>query len=108
MSMSDAPARATTLVTGPVALTTSLRRQIRERLHGALISAAGPGHDPAEDRNDLVDEVEALRTALVKLEAGYYGVCESCEGPIQFERLDALPTERFCGACHTWPMAGGR
>ena len=56
-------------------------------------------------RHDL-DDVEAR---LERLEAGSYGLCESCGQPIDEERLASLPTERFCVA-HRRPLgpASGR
>ncbi|HZD65667.1 MAG TPA: TraR/DksA C4-type zinc finger protein [Acidimicrobiales bacterium] len=44
---------------------------------------------------------EELDEALTRLEAGAYGRCESCGQPIPRERLEALPTARFCVACLT-------
>lgn len=53
---------------------------------GALVS---------QTRHHLA-EVDA---AITRLEAGTYGVCERCEGPIGAERLDARPTARLCIVC---------
>jgi RNA polymerase-binding transcription factor DksA len=41
-------------------------------------------------------EVDA---ALVKLEAGTYGQCETCGEDIAEARLDAMPAARSCMAC---------
>jgi len=41
-------------------------------------------------------EVDA---ALVKLEAGTYGHCESCGEDIAEDRLEAMPAARLCMAC---------
>ena len=43
--------------------------------------------------------VAALDEALARLDAGDYGVCERCGGPIGAERLAALPATRRCIAC---------
>ena len=40
-----------------------------------------------------------LEDALERLEAGTYGVCESCGRPIAIERLEALPETRLCIDC---------
>jgi RNA polymerase-binding transcription factor len=41
-------------------------------------------------------EVEA---AVRRLEAGTYGVCETCGAPVGDERLEARPTARLCIRC---------
>jgi DnaK suppressor protein len=41
-------------------------------------------------------EVDA---ALVKLEAGTYGQCESCGEDIAEDRLEAMPAARLCMSC---------
>jgi RNA polymerase-binding transcription factor DksA len=43
-----------------------------------------------------IDEAEA---ALLRLEAGTYGVCERCGEPLAPGRLDARPTARTCIEC---------
>ena len=51
----------------------------------------------ALDRNSrLMREVQA---ALVRIEDGTYGVCESCGEAIRPARLDAVPWARFCVHC---------
>jgi RNA polymerase-binding transcription factor DksA len=70
--------------------------------------AGTPGEDaPAElaaavlsslegrDRHAL-DEIDA---AQARLEAGVFGSCEDCHGPIPLPRLRALPTTRHCVHC---------
>lgn len=37
--------------------------------------------------------------ALQRLDASTYGWCEACGVPIPFERLEAIPSARFCVAC---------
>jgi RNA polymerase-binding transcription factor len=46
-------------------------------------------------RETLVD----IDNALAKLEAGTYGVCEQCGGPIGEARLEAMPAARLCITC---------
>jgi RNA polymerase-binding transcription factor DksA len=43
-----------------------------------------------------LDEVEA---ALTRVDAGTYGVCETCGRAIAPERLEARPTARTCIVC---------
>lgn len=44
----------------------------------------------------FLNEVEA---ALARLDAGTYGICESCGEPIDADRLEAVPTARTCIRC---------
>lgn len=37
--------------------------------------------------------------ALKRMEAGRYGICEECGGPIAFERLFVMPETPACSAC---------
>jgi DnaK suppressor protein len=43
----------------------------------------------------------SLREALVRMENGRFGVCESCGEPIPRERLLANPVALVCVACKT-------
>lgn len=45
---------------------------------------------------DLLSKVDH---ALARIEAGDYGVCESCGGSIPVERLDVLPYATLCVEC---------
>ncbi len=45
---------------------------------------------------DLLQEIEG---ALVKLDQGSYGTCESCGNGIGAARLQALPWARYCIDC---------
>jgi RNA polymerase-binding transcription factor DksA len=45
---------------------------------------------------------EAIRDiddALARMDAGTYGLCESCSARIPLERLEAIPHARLCVAC---------
>ncbi len=44
-------------------------------------------------------EVAAIRSALVRLDEGTYGVCSKCAKPIDVRRLKAMPTATTCLAC---------
>lgn len=46
-----------------------------------------------------VDEIKKINTALAKIEAGTYGICELCDKPIPSARLEALPYASTCVAC---------
>lgn len=43
--------------------------------------------------------LEQVEDALRRLEAGVYGTCVQCEGPIEKARLDALPATTWCMDC---------
>jgi DnaK suppressor protein len=46
----------------------------------------------------LMHEVES---ALAKVEAGSFGICEDCEEPIPQKPLDAIPWARLCVKCQS-------
>ena len=49
------------------------------------------------DRERLL--LHKIETALAKIESGTFGVCESCEEPIELKRLDARPVAELCIRC---------
>ena len=49
--------------------------------------------------NNSRDMLEQTERALTRLEAGTYGVCESCGLPIGKARLQAFPRATLDGAC---------
>jgi DnaK suppressor protein len=59
--------------------------------------------DPVSDvvRRELA-EIDA---ALLRIEAGSYGTCLHCGGPMGLQRLRALPEARYCVACSGSPPA---
>jgi len=40
-----------------------------------------------------------IEEALGRLDEGTYGICEECEGPIGFKRLEARPVTTLCINC---------
>jgi RNA polymerase-binding transcription factor DksA len=48
-----------------------------------------------------VEAIEEFEDALVRLEDGHYGTCQSCDRPIPMARLQVFPQTRFCAACPT-------
>ncbi len=44
-------------------------------------------------------ELEEIHAACARLDAGIFGLCEGCQGPIPQTRLDAMPTARLCLGC---------
>lgn len=90
------------------------RTRIEEQLEalgvGSAISSYDDGFADSGQVTAERGEVEALagtlletRTeiddALVRLEAGTYGICEKCGEPIAPARLEAMPTARLCMTC---------
>lgn len=47
------------------------------------------------EQNKLND----INRALQKFEKGTYGICEKCKKEIEYQRLEALPSARFCINC---------
>src|SRR5260370_7762007 len=68
----------------------NLRPQLLERR--ARLTAAATSVS-AEYLNDLLAEVDA---ALQRVDAGTFGVCESCHDTIEADRLQVNPLVRFC------------
>ena len=44
-------------------------------------------------------ELAEIDAALIRIEEGRYGTCQSCGGPMGLQRLRALPEARYCLAC---------
>ncbi len=110
MTMSDTT-RPATVATGHLVLTPELRDRIRERLLGDLDSMTSRLAQRSDDRDDLLDPaaladgMEGIQAALLKLDAGRYGVCEACEDPIPVERLEAIPAVSNCVSCQARPRS---
>lgn len=51
----------------------------------------------AQRRRDA--RILQLKEALERMDAGTYGNCESCQGTIEYERLEAYPEATICGLC---------
>jgi len=63
----------------------------------------GEGTNEAIGRIERVGQADALTAkladverALAKLDDGTYGLCDVCSQPIGVDRLEAMPTARFC------------
>ena len=46
--------------------------------------------------SEAIREIDA---ALARMDAGTYGLCETCSGEIPLERLHAIAQARLCVAC---------
>jgi DnaK suppressor protein len=66
---------------------------------------ADSAHSTAERGNVLAlvdrlrEQLQEIEKALGKLDAGTYGICESCGNEISPERLEALPHSTLCVTC---------
>jgi RNA polymerase-binding transcription factor len=47
----------------------------------------------------LAASIKDIDRALIKIEEGTYGVCDSCGEPIAEARLEALPAAALCVVC---------
>lgn len=77
----------------------------------AVLTAYPSGETASRDRAMAVlhahqarAAIEEIEEALARMENDRYGSCRSCDRPIPFERLEAIPQARFCIAC---PPASG-
>lgn len=53
--------------------------------------------DQLEERER--QELEDIELALTKMVNVTYGICEKCRKPLALERLELLPSARFCRKC---------
>jgi phosphoserine phosphatase RsbU/P len=83
----DAPMAAPAAIAEQAYLRGELERR-QARLKSALVSPLASASLSA-----LLDEVDA---ALARMESGTYGLCQSCQAPIERERLLADPLIQFC------------
>ncbi len=81
----------------------------RRRSLSQASSRAGPA-DPAARWADYESmpppvsegvrrELADIDAALARIQAGRYGNCLSCGGPMGLQRLRAIPEARYCMAC---------
>jgi DnaK suppressor protein len=62
----------------------------------ALASAAALLDRLGETERAAIGRIDA---ALARMELGTYGECAVCHGPIEIERLEAVPETDRCGGC---------
>ena len=91
----------------------ALTREFDEVVAASRASNADDEHDPegatiAFERQQVVALLEQARRRLADVEAavraveaGIYGMCETCGRPIGAERLAARPATRTCIDCAT-------
>lgn len=63
--------------------------------------AAGMVNEPVLERigSSAADELGQVETAIRHLDAGLYGRCTVCKGPIEPARLAAVPYAITCSRC---------
>lgn len=58
------------------------------------------GHDRiTATRISLKQDLKEVEDALKRVEKGSYGVCQSCDQPIEAARLLIMPTATLCSKC---------
>ena len=55
--------------------------------------------DILSQKEKLENSLKNTEAALLKIKKGKYGICEKCGKKIKIERLEALPTARYCLSC---------
>jgi DnaK suppressor protein len=50
-------------------------------------------------------ELAEIEAALLRIDAGRYGTCESCGGPMGLQRMRAIPEARYCVGCSGQDLA---
>ncbi len=45
--------------------------------------------------------INKIKKTLAKIEDGSFGICEECDEPIEFKRLEARPVTSHCIECKT-------
>ena len=73
------------------------------------LDAGGDSADRAAaslDRDIMVDsaareakQIRDIEAALVKIDAGTYGICDECSAVIPMARLEYMPNAQFCITC---------
>jgi RNA polymerase-binding transcription factor DksA len=89
----------------------AMTAQLEEIIESSQFVATDDEHDPdgstiAFERSKISallahskDRLSEVDSAQERLEAGFYGICESCGGEIPLERLLARPVARHCVRC---------
>ena len=90
-------------------LVAELDRLTEPPTEGASVSfgkRVGDGTTEAVERlsttataRSIFASIKDIDKALAKIDAGTYGICDSCGEPIPTARLEALPASSLCVAC---------
>ncbi len=71
-------------------------RQLRDLTDADSVLERELAEAGAQRAREALAEIEH---ALSRIHAGIYGRCEACGVAVPFERLEAIPSARFCVAC---------
>ena len=74
----------------------SAARQLRDLTDADSVLERELAEAGARRAQEALAEIEH---ALARLQDGTYGRCEACGAAVPFERLEAIPSARFCVAC---------
>jgi len=94
----------------------TLQQQLLQRIFGMEDTMLAMDADRDIERTDRVQEeaaevaltaldeqgrreMAAIQAALARIDAGTYGICESCGETISVTRLTAMPMARRCVSC---------
>lgn len=85
------------------------KRQLVHDMSILDLLTANPEEDPtgverattALQMYRAVEAIEEFEDALLRLEEGRYGICQSCGRAIPIERLQVFPPARSCATCPT-------
>jgi RNA polymerase-binding protein DksA len=72
--------------------------------YGSQAAAASQVFEQQRDlalRDRAMQQLELVDAALQRLDAGTFGTCQRCGGPIAEGRLEALPWAAHCIACQS-------
>lgn len=69
--------------------------------HEQLNQLRAAGHDPVGDAQQagLCHTMEEISRARARIEAGTFGDCTACRGPISLQRLEFRPWSATCVGC---------
>jgi RNA polymerase-binding transcription factor len=83
-----------------------LLRRRRSLSRGTTHSGADPAARwadyeamPAPLSDGVRREIADIDAALARIQAGSYGRCLNCGGPLGLQRMRAIPEARYCLAC---------
>ena len=79
--------------------------------YGSQAAAATQVFEQQRDlalRDRSGQQLELVEAALARIEAGTFGTCLRCSGPIAPARLEALPWAAYCIDCQAFVDRGGR
>jgi hypothetical protein len=80
-------------------LVASARKKLLRRGRALLRGANGRPDALGQLGDAEIAELREIHTALERIERGIFGRCESCQSPVEEERLEHLPWERHCASC---------